>query len=62
MSNCPHCNNPIGEKQVICLNCGVQIKPLKTRIFPFNKFYCVIIIIIFMIAMFLVLILPGLFG
>lgn len=63
MSNCPHCNNPIGENQVICLNCGSQIKPLKTSIFPFlrNK-YCVIIIIMLMVVMFSVLILPGLFG
>jgi len=36
MSNCPHCNNPIGENQVICLNCGSQIKPLKTSIFHFS--------------------------
>ena len=52
MSNCPSCNNPIEENQVICLNCGIQIKPLKIegRTYNNSKKLC-IIVVIFIIAM-----------
>jgi len=31
MVNCLFCLNPVTENQVLCLNCGSQIKPLEVR-------------------------------
>ena len=31
MVNCPFCIKPVTENQVVCLNCGVQIKPLEVK-------------------------------
>jgi len=61
MSNCPQCNNPIRENQVICLNCGIQVKPLK-KLKSSSNCKWVILIIILLLVMFSVLFLPGLFG
>ena len=71
MLNCPHCNNPVNQEQVICLKCGIQIRPLK----KFNKYpdksafaiwfknnkYIILIIIMIFFFMFLIVFLPGLY-
>ncbi|NVM45919.1 MAG: hypothetical protein HWN79_13465 [Candidatus Lokiarchaeota archaeon] len=31
MVNCLFCHNPVTENQVLCLNCGSQIKPLEVK-------------------------------
>lgn len=31
MVNCLFCHKPVTENQVLCLNCGSQIKPLEVR-------------------------------
>jgi hypothetical protein len=31
MVNCLFCHNPVTENQVLCLNCGSQIKPLEIK-------------------------------
>lgn len=31
MVNCLFCHKPVSENQVICLNCGSQIKPLEVK-------------------------------
>ena len=64
MSNCPQCNNPINQEQVICLKCGIQVKPLKKQKSS-NKNWVIITIVLVVIqfvVMFLVLFLPGLIG
>lgn len=31
MSKCPYCNKTVTDNQVLCKNCGSQIKPLKVK-------------------------------
>ncbi|TES96779.1 MAG: zinc-ribbon domain-containing protein [Promethearchaeota archaeon] len=31
MSKCPYCNKTVTDNQVLCMNCGSQIKPLKAK-------------------------------
>ena len=31
MSKCPYCNKTVTNNQVLCMNCGSQIKPLKVK-------------------------------
>jgi len=31
MVNCLFCHQPVTENQVLCLNCGSQIKPLEVK-------------------------------
>ena len=31
MSKCPYCNKTVTDNQVLCMNCGSQIKPLKVK-------------------------------
>jgi len=31
MANCLFCNKSVTENQVVCLNCGSQIKPLEVK-------------------------------
>ena len=31
MSECPYCHQPILESQILCMNCGSQIKPLEVK-------------------------------
>ena len=31
MSKCPYCNKTVTANQVLCMNCGSQIKPLKVK-------------------------------
>ena len=65
MSNCPQCNNPIRENQVICLNCGIQVKPLRKEKSSSSKKWVIItimLVVIQFVVMFSVLFLPGLIG
>ncbi|MFX1391570.1 MAG: zinc ribbon domain-containing protein [Promethearchaeota archaeon] len=60
---CPKCGTEVSEDQVICVNCGVQIKVLKIVREKSNWVkYFYVIMIIFFIAMFIILILPGFFA
>jgi hypothetical protein len=45
MNKCHNCFNPITEHQIICLNCGCQIKPLeiKLRFFGARRRHLVLI-------------------
>lgn len=31
MSECHYCHQPILENQILCMNCGSQIKPLEVK-------------------------------
>ena len=59
MEKCPYCEKPIEKDQVICLNCGRQLKPLRTRSF-LNTKWCWIFIIIMLVIMMLMLFIPSL--
>lgn len=39
MGNCLFCHKPVTENQVLCLNCGSQIKPLEVKFRFFWKKY-----------------------
>ncbi|HEC36954.1 hypothetical protein LCGC14_0833600 [marine sediment metagenome] len=64
MSNCPNCNNPIREDQVICLNYGSQIKPLKIQRRSYKKICTIFIIfwVVMIVAMIVLLSIPSFLG
>lgn len=31
MNRCQYCHKPVSENQIICMNCGSQIKPLQIK-------------------------------
>jgi len=31
MTRCQYCHKPVSENQIICMQCGCQIKPLEIR-------------------------------
>ena len=45
--SCPNCKKPIYQNQVICLNCGIQLKTVKSKSFinSLAKFCCCCIVI-----------------
>lgn len=70
MDRCPSCGIDIREDQVICVNCGVQLRALKVekegereKERRISRGWTVFLIIVpILIIMFLIISLPGLFA
>lgn len=69
MDRCPSCGIDVREEQVICVNCGVQLRALKVEKEEEEekekKSHCVwiffLLILPISIVMFAIMFLPGLF-
>ncbi|MFX1504667.1 MAG: zinc ribbon domain-containing protein [Promethearchaeota archaeon] len=63
---CPNCKKPITEEQVICLNCGIQLKQIKSEKGLADKatsccIWYIIVSIIVGVILVVVLIIPSYF-
>jgi len=69
MDRCPNCGIDVSEEQVICVNCGVQLRALKVEnegeSDEKKKSLCLwvffLIILPMILIMFAIIFLPGLF-
>lgn len=54
---CSNCGKPVSKDQVICMNCGIQLKKVKSKSFinSIAKCYCFMVIAAIIITVILIL-------